>query len=279
MDLYLVVKFKEKTMSAPVTPFAGGERSIQTGDSPNIDLVLIPAGEFWMGALPQDKNAKKEEKPRHRVRISRDFFVGKYPVTQKLYQLVMGSNLSHVKGDNLPVGNVSWINAVTFCNKLSKREGKEAVYTINGSTATCNWKAKGYRLLTEGEWKYAARGGEYHLYSGSDDVNAVAWEAKNSGRSPQPVGTKKPNGFGLYDMTGNVLEFCWDFYHPNAFSSRPAGEHAITTDPKGPEFGTNRVYCGGGWFYDAVNSRLSKRSGLAPTGKGAGTGFRIGLSR
>ena len=266
-------------MSAPATPFAGGERPIQSGDSSNIELILIPAGDFWMGALPNDNKAKSEEKPRHRVRISKDFFIGKYPVTQKQYQQVMGSNPSHLKGDNLPVGTVSWNDAISFCNKLSKMEGKEQVYTVASGTTTCNWNAKGYRLLTEGEWKYAARGGEYHLYSGSDNVNDVAWDSNNSKRRPQLVGTKKANAFGVHDMTGNVLEFCWDLYNAKAFSSRPTGEYDITTDPLGPSVGSARVYCGGGWFYDAANSRLSKRGGLAPSGKGSGTGFRIGLSR
>ena len=261
--------------SAPVTPSADEKPVVQTGDSSLIELILVPAGEFWMGALPHDKNAKDHEKPRHRVQISNAFYVGKYPVTQKLWQKVMGANPSHVKGDNLPAGNVSWLDAVNFCNKLSKLEGKQPVYTINSTLTTCNWDAKGYRLLTEGEWKYSARGGEYHLFAGSDDFNEVAWNSKNSGRKPMAVGTKKGNGFGLHDMTGNVLEWCWDIYNANEFKSRPISEDKATVDPKGPSTGTNRVRCGGGWFYDANPSRLSERSGLTITGKGVGTGMRI----
>lgn len=264
-------------MSAPTTPFAGEARFIEKGNSERMELILILAGTFWMGSVLHDTKAKENEKPRHQVQLTNDFYIGKYPVTQKLWEESMGNNPSHMKGSSLPVGHVSWDDSIQFCNRLSKREGKEPVYNIENGVTICNWEAKGYRLLTEAEWRYAARAGEYHLYSGSDNINDVVWSAENSGRKPQIVGTKSANAFGVHDMTGNVLEWCWDWFDDNLYQSR--ANTGITADPRGPSSGSRRVYVGGGWFYEEERCRLSIRNGLSPSAKGSGTGLRIGISR
>ena len=131
-------------------------------------------------------------------------------VTQKMYEAIIGTNPSRFKGENLPVEMVNWDNAVRFCNELSIKMGFIPVYIINGNNVTLNASGNGYRLPTEREWVYAAKGGENYIYAGSDNIDEVAWSGRNSGEKPHPVAQKKPNGFGLYDMSGNVKEWCWD---------------------------------------------------------------------
>ena len=229
-----------------------------------------------MGALPNDDEASSDERPRHKVEISRDFYVGKYPVMQELWEAVMGNNPSKCKGDARPVEMVSWFDCVEFCNKLSELENKELAYTINGMNVTCNWTAKGYRLLTEGEWEYCARGGEYHLYAGSDNVDEVAWYNENSGPT-HPVGQKKPNGFGLYDMSGNVWEWCWDWFDSEVYQSRPVTGGEPTSDPRGPTSGSYRVYRGGDWYNYPYSMRASDRYYGSPTYRNDSIGCRLGL--
>ena len=168
-------------------------------------------------------------------------------VTQELYESVMGENPSEFKGEkNLPVENVSWVDAVSFCNELSKKEGLDPVYSINGVTNVYRWgvgndisekiewdeEANGYRLPTLEEWQYAAKGGQEFKYSGSDNLDEVGWYNENSEEKTYPVAQKKPNGYGLYDMSGNVWEWCWD---------------------SSPSYSKFRYYCGGSWhYYDAI---------------------------
>ena len=247
------------------------------------EMVQVPAGEFMMGALEDDEDAYDDERPRHKVTLTRDFLIGKYPVTQALWDSVMGSNPSYHKGANRPVEKVSWFDVVDFCNQLSKREGLEPAYTINGRDVTCNWDAKGYRLPTEAEWEYSARGGEYHKYSGSDNVAEVAWYYFNSdtgnGREAHPVGQKKPNGFGLYDMSGNVWEWCWDRMEYDEDEDCILGDsvyrHGPVTDPYGPAVGSLRVSRGGSWYYDPRYVRTSYRYNNVPSYQLDDLGFRI----
>ena len=273
------------------------------------EMVRVPAGEFMMGALEDDEEAYDREKPRHKVILTRDFLIGKYAVTQALWESVMGSNPSFWKGANRPVEQVSWFDCVLFCNNLSLLEGFEPIYDGLGDyqagddqnmdedeiddlsdCITCNWNAKGYRLPTEAEWECSARGGEYHKYAGSDNVDEVAWYRDNSGyalaedlvkhgyRETHPVGQKKSNGFGLYDMSGNVWEWVWGrmLYRegdPNGGGS--IYSHGPVTDPHGSAVGCLRVYRGGGCYNDSENVRSSRRNSGYPKNRWKSLGFRI----
>jgi formylglycine-generating enzyme required for sulfatase activity len=168
----------------------------------------------------------------------------------------MGNNPSYYKGDNRPVDSVSWYDAVSFCNKLSEREGLTPCYNINGANTTCNWSATGYRLPTEAEWEYAAKGGNRSKgleYAGSDDLNTVAWYYDNSGIKTHIVGSKQSNELGLCDMSGNVWEWCWDWYDSNYYVSSPG------TNPKGPESGAYRLPRGGGYQSTDPSCRSATR--------------------
>ena len=175
-------------------------------------------------------------------------------VTQKLYTLVMGKNPSSFKGDKLPVECVSWYDAVQFCNALSNKFGLSPVYTINGTTVTQNASANGFRLPTEAEWEYAAKGGENFTYAGSSNINEVAWYYGNSNYRTHSVAQKKANGYGLYDMSGNVLEWCWDV---------------------NPRSGNGRCLRGGSWYNDADNCGVSYRYWSHADSRCSYMGFRV----
>jgi|GEM_PF-2397722 len=179
------------------------------------EMLEIPAGQFTMGALLNDDHAHNWECPRHEVVFNNALWVGKYPVTQLLWEHVMGTRPSHFDGANRPVERVHWYESVDFCNLLSDMDGLEPCYVFdpkNRRRVSCNWEANGYRLLTEAEWEYAARGGNYDLYPGGNNLADLAWYLYNSDEESQPVGQKQCNGFGLCDMAGNVWEWCWDWW-------------------------------------------------------------------
>ncbi len=230
-------------------------------------MVEIEPCTFMMGALEEDEEAWGNEKPRHAVTLTRKYSIGKYPVTQALWERVMGNNPSGFKGSSRPVELVSWFECVDFCNKLSEMEGLEKAYLINGEDVQCNFDADGYRLPTEAEWECAGRGGESHLYSGSNNIDDVVWYSKNSNYETHGVGQKKANGFGLFDMSGNVQEWCWDW--DKYYSSAP------TEDPTGATTGTGRAYRGGRWYDVAVDSRLSLRYRRGPSLRDFNLGFRL----
>ena len=182
----------------------------------------------------------------------------------------MGNNPSRFKGDNLPVERVSWYDAVEFCNRLSRKEGLTPEYTISGKDVTWNRSADGYRLPTEVEWEYAARGGNKsrgYRFSGSDDPKEVAWYSANSGEKTHPVGQKKPNELGIYDMSGNVWEWVWDWYGSYSSTSQ--------TDPRGPYSGSYRVLRGGSWNLYAGSFRSADRFSGGPSVSFYVLGFRL----
>ena len=244
-------------------------------DLSHLNMVLISAGTFWMGV--ETKDEAYYASPRHQVEITKDFYVGKYLVTQALWKKVMGNNPSHVKGDTLPLESVEWLDCIRFCNQLSKQENRMSVYTIRGKKISCNWNADGYRLLTEAEWEYTARAGEEYIFAGSNDLDEVAWHGRNSADATHPVGQKKPNGFGLYDMSGNVFEWVWDWadsYDDPEYKNR-AGK--LTVDPRGPVTKHSKCVRSFAAFYrDLRGSHLASRSFAGfPNSSRSDIGFRI----
>ena len=226
----------------------------QTWKNPiGIEFVLIPAGEFLMGSDNYD-----DEKPVHRVRISKVFYLGKYEVTQAQWQAVMGDNPSRFKGDTLPVEQVSWEDAQKFIERLNVKEGGPK-----------------YRLPTEAEWEYAARAETTTAYSFGDDprqLGEYAWFSENSGNTTHPVGQRKPNPWGLYDMYGNVWEWMQDWYSNAAYKGSPS----TAVDPQGPSPGSYPVYRGGSWRAGAAYCRSASRRGRdAPGDRYGGHGLRL----
>ncbi len=201
----------------------------QPGIKKNIaepNMVFVKGGTFLMGSDEYD-----ESKPIHKVTLS-DFYIGKYEVTQKEWENVMGSNPSSFKGANRPVENVSWNDVQEFIKKLNAKTGEN------------------YRLPTEAEWEYAARGGNKsrgYEYSGSNSIDEVAWYNGNSNSETHEVGQKQPNELGIYDMSGNVWEWCSDWYDENYYKNSPS------RNPQGVLTETNRVFRGGSWKYNSAN--------------------------
>jgi formylglycine-generating enzyme required for sulfatase activity len=222
-------------------------------DAFGMEFVLVKAGSFMMGAGDKDKEAEKHEKPLHQVVLGNDFYLAKFILTQDKWERIMGNNPSHFKSSkNLPVESVSWIEVQHFIDKLNK---------------SSNLK---YRLPTEAEWEFAAKGGlktANFIYSGSNIPEEVAWFKTNSKEMTQPVGAKKANELGLFDMSGNVWEWCNDYY--DMYSN------ALQNNPKGPQNGTNKVLRGGGWVNNPKVLRVSDRGNLAPEKKGSIIGFRL----
>ena len=235
------------------------------------NMVRVEGGSFQMGSPPSESGRFDNEGPQHQVRVS-TFYMSRYEVTQKEWREVMGSSPSRFSGDNLPVEQVSWYDAVVYCNVLSVQKGLTPVYTINGTSVTANWSADGYRLPTEAEWEYAARGGNAsngYLYAGSDNADEVAWYRDNSGDATHPVGGKAPNELGLYDMSGNVWEWCWDWYGWDYYESSPS------SDPRGPASGSYRVHRGGSWHDRARDLRSANRFDGSPGLSVSIVGFRL----
>ena len=242
------------SLNAVGSSTSGSVITIPVKDGVNIEMVKVEAGSFNMGATPEMENPNEDEKPVHRVTLTNNYYIGKYEVTQALWKIVMGSNPSNSKGDNLPVEKVSWNDCQKFISKLNKLTGKS------------------FRLPTEAEWEYAARGGNKsrgYQYSGSNTIGDVAWYDGNSGSKTHAVGTKQPNELGAFDMTGNVWEWCQDWF--NRYSSSPQ------TNPIGAVSGSCRVYRGGSCCYSGY-CRCSCRFDGTPDFRNGDLGLRLVLS-
>ena len=241
-----ITEGKTTTVNATLTK-GGGNASIG-----NIEMVYVKGGTFTMGATAeQGSDAYSNEKPTHSVTLS-DYYIGKYEVTQAQWKAIMGTNPSNCKGDNLPVENVSWNDIQEFITKLNAQTGKK------------------FRLPTEAEWEYAARGGNQskgYKYSGSNKISEVAWYGDNSNSKTHPVGQKTPNELGVYDMSGNVWEWCQDRWGSYSSSSQ--------TNPTGPSSGSIRVLRGGGWYSIARYCRVSLRNCYSPDFRSDYYGFRL----
>ena len=224
-------------------------------DQPSEGFVRVIAGTFLMGS-PLNEKGRNDDETQHRVTLTKDFYLMKHEVTQAEYHALMGKNPSSSPrcGANCPVDMVSWKDAITYANKLSEKEGLSRCYDWpDGTWASIRFlkPCNGYRLPTEAEWEYAARAGTTTAYAGASSINAVAWYRANSDSKPHPVGQKKANAWGLYDMLGNVDEWTWDWYGP--YSSN-------ATDPTGPRSGNQRVTRGGTWLNGDWQVRVAHRS-------------------
>ena len=243
------------------TPKPKPKQNTATRQTPNRERVLqdlinnmvyVEGGTFMMGATSeQGSDAYDDEKPAHQVTLS-SFSIGRYEVTQEEWEAVMGSNPSNFKGKKLPVEQVSWDDCQTFIRKLNQMTGKQ------------------FRLPTEAEWEYAARGGSKscgYKYAGGDNLGSVAWYTDNSGNKTHEVGKKQPNELGLYDLSGNVWEWCQDWYGKYGSSSQ--------TNPKGLSSGSHRVLRGGRWNGNAGGCRVSIRLSGTPDDRYNYLGLRL----
>ena len=254
-DNTLTATLEVEKPKAPV--FVNGAKKTYTVNGVSFTMVDVEGGTFTMGATSeQGSDADNDEKPAHKVTLS-NYSIGETEVTQALWQAVMGSNPSHFKGDlQRPVENVSWNDCQTFIKKLNQLTGEN------------------FRLPTEAEWEYAARGGKSskgYKYSGSNTIGDVAWYTDNSLSKTRAVKTKKPNELGIYDMSGNVYEWCSDWYSSSYYSSYSG------TNPTGPSSGSYRVLRGGSWYSDAGRWRVANRSYNSPAGRISSFGFRLAL--
>jgi formylglycine-generating enzyme required for sulfatase activity len=212
-------------------------------------MVQAPAGEFEMG----DDGGEADERPSHTVRLGA-FWIDATEVTQQSFEALMGRNPAKFPGPDRPVERVSWFAAIQYCNARSLKEGLGACYDLK--TQACDFSADGYRLPTEAEWEYACRAGKAAARSQLADE---AWYAGNSGHATHPVRQKSPNAWGLYDMYGNVAEWCNDFYAP-----KYSGTDGPQFDPRGPASGQERVLRGGSWSATARECRSAARASAAP---------------
>jgi formylglycine-generating enzyme required for sulfatase activity len=269
--------------SAHADPKAGDTKTIS-----GMEFVYIPAGSFLMGSPNSDcgcKGCSERERPRHKVTVSA-FWMGKYEVTQAQYEKITGSNYSQFKGDSRhPVEQVRWYDAVEFCNRFSVKAGLTPCYTIDRKhrdpanrnnddiyswTTRLNEKANGFRLPNEAEWEYACKAGSTTEYYWGDRIDGdYLWYGGNSNRTTHPVGEKRPNAWGLFDMAGNVREWCYDWYKYDYYTVSPE------RNPMGPGFGMDRIARGGSWYYEEIYQRSAFRSTHVPSFPNNDVGFRV----
>ncbi|MCL2443213.1 MAG: formylglycine-generating enzyme family protein [Treponema sp.] len=254
-------------------------------------MVEIPAGTFTMGAPQSEADSSSDERPQRQITLT-GFYMSKYPVTQEWFKEVMSFNPSHFEGKYLPVETVTWFDALTFCNELSRKEGLEPVYSITGTrknsdsnitaatVTVISWDNSGYRLPTEAQWEYACRAGTTGPFNTGDNITTD--QANYDGDGPYgnnpkgiyrgtttPVNMFEANPWGLHDMHGNVYELCWD-----RFERYPSGNR---TDPYGTASGNNKVVRGGAYFSDGQYIRSASRGLRTTDGANNSFGFRIVL--
>ncbi len=255
LALLLVVSLAIEQQSAPT----GKEISIDLGKGVKMEMVLIQPGEFMMGSPSTEKGRGWIDEAQHRVRITKSFYIGKYEVTQQQWKAVMGDNPSHFRGTNNPV------------EKVSYNDCQEFIARLNGKVP-----GGGFKLPTEAEWEYAARAGITTRFYWGDDPNCIeienyawyGWDKGNTRKKTHPVGTKKPNLWGLYDISGNVWEWCSDWYSEKYYNNSPVN------DPQGPGSGKYKVKRGGGWHVIGMYCRSAVRLKIPPGLKGNSGGIR-----
>lgn len=258
--------------SADENPFVTKESKSSNNAIPK--MISIEGGQFLMGGAAAN----------YPVTLT-SFKLSETPITQKQFSYVMGHNPSKLQGDDKPVEMVNWCEAIIYCNILSTMQNLTPCYSIGSVTdlrtfdasspvwkrISCNFMANGYRLPTEAEWEFAARGGKKcdpYQFSGSSDINKVAWYGENSDITTHIVGTKAPNSLGLFDMCGNVMEWCWDYF---VQEFPPTAQ----TNPHGPQIGNMHIKRGGSWLDDFQQCTVYFRSASAPAGKSSSLGFRV----
>lgn len=255
-----------------ITLFAFKNTLIET------DLIQVKGGTFKMGSKTSDTSAELDEQKEHSVTLN-TFEISKFEVTVwewkqfiKANKMKMPIKPSWGWQDNYPINGITWNEAIAYCNWLSTKEKLQPCYSKKGPNFVCNFKANGYRLPTEAEWEFAAKGGtnsKGFRYSGSDKLEDVAWYKANSNGQPHTVGTKLPNELGIYDMSGNVWEWCWDWYNKD-FYKLEKGDN-----PKGPEMGERRTVRGGSWDSKSNYVRPANRISTIPSKTHEFYGFRI----
>ena len=217
---------------------------------PELEMVMISSGISEIGS----NNGWHDEKPAHRINITNKMLVAKYEVSQYLYTFVCDTNPSTEKADNYPVNNINWLDAITFCNKLSKLFGYDTCYLFDKGKVIWDTNANGFRLPTEAEWEYFCRVGNQGDFNSDEGVENLAWFNQNSGFKIHPIGQKKPNKAGIYDLHGNVSEWCWDWYDENYY------RYSGLVNPKGPTSGLLRVHRGGSYLDGFSKIRSSARN-------------------
>jgi formylglycine-generating enzyme required for sulfatase activity len=238
------------------------------------EMILIEGGEYYMG---NDYSANNDERPEHKVMLN-SFFMSKNEVTVEEY-----AKFTRVTGHkapdgeaNAPINNITWEEAVMYCNWLSRASGYDKCYDLKRDSSrfkvTFIPGSNGYRLPSEAEWEYASRGGiksKSYAYSGSHELDEVAWYISNAGNAPHEVGQKKPNELGLYDMTGNAMEWCYDWYIIDYYKNSP------TENPTGPETSISKVCRGGNYMCQPDVLRITRRFNLEPNAQEGLAGIRL----
>jgi formylglycine-generating enzyme required for sulfatase activity len=249
--------------------------TFETATQPPVNMIFVEGGTFQMG--DRFSEGDDDELPLHDVTVS-DFYMAEMEITQADYEALIGENPSvgYGVGDNKPVYCISWYDAIDYCNALSIQEGLNPCYSGEEEDTVCDWNANGYRLPTEAEWEYAARGGihqtDNYRYSGchdEEDLTDFAWFASNSNLVCEDVGTKSANQLGLYDMSGNIIEWCWDHFDADYYSISP------NLNPTGPEEGSYHILRSGYWNNYANQCRIADRGHTAPYYRNYYNGFRV----